>query len=298
MSLLLATLALAFSPACAPEGEVQPVDGPESLFLRYTEKDEATGEASLQTAIVRYKDDEGRAVDLIGVVHIGEQSYYEEMNAIFKSYEALLYELVAPETYRPEKAEHTSGLGLFQKGFGDMLGLTFQLDWIDYQAENFVHADVTPGRLSDLMDENGDNLYTVMLSAMLASMKANANIDPEEAQAAGIEMMLALLSTDNGRSLKNVLAKQFGDLEKLAAGLNDSRAGELLLTERNKACVEVIEKQLDAGQKRIGVFYGAAHMPDLEKRLRGMGFEATSEVWLDAWAVPARKKKKKQAQEF
>lgn len=289
MNLLFASLSLALA-SCAPE-EVVPVAGPESEFLRYVE-DEEEGSAQLQTAVVRYRDEAGRIVDLIGVVHIGEQSYYEDLNALFASYDALLYELVAPASYRPTKEREVGGLGLFQKGFGDLLRLTFQLDHIDYQADNFVHADVTPSRMSELMDEHGENLFSLMLSAMFASMKAQASIDPQEAQTQGVEMLLALLSSDDGRSLKKVLAKQFGDLEKMAAGITDSKVGELLLTERNKACIHVVRDQLGAGERRVGIFYGAAHMPDLEQRLRGMGFDRVSEAWLDAWIVPPKPKKK------
>ncbi|MFG0316276.1 MAG: hypothetical protein ACF8XB_03305 [Planctomycetota bacterium JB042] len=298
MNSLLAPLALV-AAACAPEEEtaapaVETDAGSE--FLRYVEEEEGGG-ARLQTSIVRYKDADGRLVDLIGVVHIGEQSYYEDLNALFTTYDALLYELVAPESYRPTKDRSVGGLGLFQKGFGDLLRLTFQLDHVDYQAENFVHADVTPTRLSELMDERGENLFSLVISAMLTSMKAQASIDPEEAQAQGVEMLLALLSTDGGRSLKKVLARQFGDLERIAAGLGDSKMGELLLTERNKACIEVVEEQLDEGDRRLGVFYGAAHMPDLEQRLLRMGFERASEAWMDAWVVPPRPREKA-AEEF
>ncbi len=297
MNSLLAPLALV-AAACAPEEETAAPAleaGAGSEFLRYVEEED--GGARLQTSIVRYKDADGRLVDLIGVVHIGEQAYYEDLNALFATYDALLYELVAPESYRPTKDRSVGGLGLFQKGFGDLLRLTFQLDHVDYQAENFVHADVTPRRLSELMDERGENLFSLVISAMLTSMKAQASIDPEEAQAQGVEMLLALLSTDDGRSLKKVLARQFGDLERIAAGLGDSKMGELLLTERNKACIEVVEEQLDDGDRRLGVFYGAAHMPDLERRLHGMGFERASDAWMDAWVVPPRPKKKA-AEEF
>jgi hypothetical protein len=39
---------------------------------------------------------------------------------------------------------------------------------------------------------------------------------------------------------------------------------------------------------RIGIFYGAAHMPDMEQRLRadfGLAWQKT--VWVDAWQLGA-----------
>ena len=63
---------------------------------------------AMQTAIVRYvpaKDVvEGKRpdsypmyVDLVGAVHIGDKSYYQDLNRRFRKYDAVLYELVAPE---------------------------------------------------------------------------------------------------------------------------------------------------------------------------------------------------------
>jgi hypothetical protein len=37
----------------------------------------------------------------------------------------------------------------------------------------------------------------------------------------------------------------------------------------------------------LAVFYGAAHLPDLEKRLRGVGFGRMAERWLTAWDLSA-----------
>ena len=56
---------------------------------------------ALQTEIISYKAEEGKwkgvTVDLIGVVHIGDKDYYKALNKRFRDYDAVLYELVAPE---------------------------------------------------------------------------------------------------------------------------------------------------------------------------------------------------------
>ena len=36
-------------------------------------------------------------VDLVGVVHIGDAAYYQQLNKEFKAYEAVLYEMVKPQ---------------------------------------------------------------------------------------------------------------------------------------------------------------------------------------------------------
>ena len=66
-------------------------------FLRVLE-DRNGQPLAMQTAITRYRPDEGSlVVDLVGVVHIGEADYYEQLNRQFEVYDVVLFELVAPE---------------------------------------------------------------------------------------------------------------------------------------------------------------------------------------------------------
>jgi hypothetical protein len=39
------------------------------------------------------------------------------------------------------------------------------------------------------------------------------------------------------------------------------------------------------GKKKIGIFYGAAHYPDMEERMLKQGFKKTAHEWLTAWDV-------------
>ncbi|MFM7928314.1 MAG: hypothetical protein ACKO9Q_11420, partial [Pirellula sp.] len=59
------------------------------LFVRVKESDAGTPQA-LECAVVSYKIASGpyagAVIDLIGAVHIGEQSYYQRLNSMFKSY--------------------------------------------------------------------------------------------------------------------------------------------------------------------------------------------------------------------
>ena len=45
--------------------------------------------------------------------------------------------------------------------------------------------------------------------------------------------------------------------------------GRILVGNRNAAAMRVFQKELTRGRKRIGIFYGGAHMPDFERRLIG-----------------------------
>lgn len=86
----------------------------------------------------------GVEVALIGAVHIGEPAYYRKLNELFKNFDALLYELVAdPGAGVPDPKERgISPISTIQVGMKDSLQLTFQLDEVDYDAKNFVHARI------------------------------------------------------------------------------------------------------------------------------------------------------------
>src|SRR5215212_4290009 len=75
-------------------------------FLRLTRDEKKTPQA-LETAIVTYVPvDPAKGditVELVGAVHIGDKAYYEALNKEFEQYDALLYELVAPENTKVPK---------------------------------------------------------------------------------------------------------------------------------------------------------------------------------------------------
>ena len=68
---------------------------------------------SLDTAVVRYCETAEAAaragrnkpleVDLVGAVHLGSRSYYNSLDRLFRNYDAVLYELVAPDNARVPK---------------------------------------------------------------------------------------------------------------------------------------------------------------------------------------------------
>ena len=89
---------------------------PPESFIRI-ERDENREPVALQTVIAKYVpvgSATGVEIDLVAVVHIGEQAYYRRLNREFQKYDAVLYELVAPEGTRPTKGGERSGPGLWE----------------------------------------------------------------------------------------------------------------------------------------------------------------------------------------
>jgi hypothetical protein len=84
--------------------------------------------------------------------------------------------------------------------------------------------------------------------------------------------------------LKLLIAPEFGDIDGKLAALEGPN-GSVLVTERNKAAIKVAKEQLAKGKKNLAIFYGAAHMNDMSKRLGEMGFEPVATRWVTAWDV-------------
>jgi hypothetical protein len=248
-------------------------------FLRFVP--DKLGGGTLQTAVTTYRDEQGRTVDLVAAVHVADPKYYAALEKSFKDYDALLYEMVKPEGEPPpEKGEKTSGMvTMLQRFMKTVLELQYQLDGIDYSAPNFVHADLDVDTFERMQAERGESIFGLMLKSMLDSMGAE---DPIQAEASTGKLLMALQAPDRGKQLKLVVAKQFDDIEAAMSGL-DGPDGSVILTERNKKCLEVLNQQLNAGKKHLGIFYGAAHLPDMEQRVEAMGFKQVAKRWRVAW---------------
>ena len=107
----------------------------------------------------------GVEIDLEAVVHIGERAYYERLNKGFVKYDAVLYELVAPEGNKPPKGgekKSDNPVAMLQQGMKLFLRLQHQLEVIDYQRANFIHADLSPEGMKKAMKEHGDDEITIV----------------------------------------------------------------------------------------------------------------------------------------
>ncbi len=253
---------------------------------------------ALQTATTRFvsqRGADGLTVDLIGVVHIGDRKYYETFNEKFKQYDVLLYELVAPAgTIIPPGGREAADnpITMMQDMAQTMLGLASQTDHVDYTAGNFVHADMSPTEMAEAMKERGDNAMTFALSAA-ADLIRQANLRAKQLAAeqarsdappmAPVDLITMLTDSAAGSKLKVQMAEQFG-----AMGSTDMALGatinQAIVRDRNAAAMRVLQKQVAQGHRKIGIFYGAAHMPDFETRLtRDFGLRRKSTQWQTAW---------------
>ncbi len=285
-------------PAAPPalERPVRRAPPPKS-FVRLA-RDEDGAPAKLQTAVVRYGPADDAAddlvVDLIAAVHVADRRYYKDLDELLGEYEALLYELVRPDGAalpdgRPVEADDPLSMLV---SFGlDHLGLASQTDHIDYTRANFVHADLSPAQMWAKVEERGDDALSLALGVVADSIRQQNRM--ERRLAAGdapaslaalqdVDPLELLFAPDGAMRMKRLFAEQLAGAA-LEAGLGET-LDTLLIDDRNDACVRVFERERSRGTRTIGIFYGAAHMPDLDRRLRDeFDLVPRKVVWVTAW---------------
>jgi hypothetical protein len=250
----------------------------------------------MQTAIVRYMPSASSAsrapleVDLVGAVHIGDVAYYRQLNERFKLYDALLYELVAPEGTVVQPGRGTSNvnpIGAMQNGIKRLLELDHQLEQVDYTQPNFVHADMSPDEFLQSMKDRNESFLQMYFRLLGQAMAQQSELNAK-GESLDFELFSALFSRDRPRRLKMALAKQLAEMESLMVSFGGEQ-GSVIITERNKKALAVLKKQLADGKKRVGIFYGAGHLNDMDERLRkDFGLQPKSITWLTAWNLAAK----------
>jgi hypothetical protein len=253
-------------------------------FIRY--QAESQTEGHVDTAVKTYIRADGVAVTLFAALHVADRAYYEKMEEQFKECDALLYEMV-----RDTEVDMTSQVGTdnplsqLQIGMKRMLGLEFQLEAIDYSRPNFVHADLDPDTFFRLQEERGESILGLMLQAILAEQARQAN-NPQ-ANISGLQLLMAFFSSDRAHALKLLLGQQMEQMEAMLAGIDRGSDGQgsVLVQGRNEHAMRVLDREIKQGRRKIGIFYGAGHMPDFERRLEALGFRKSAEHWLVAWDI-------------
>ncbi len=264
--------------------------GHDWVRVEYDKDGELVG---MQTAIVRYTNanakksaiDKPTEVDLIGAVHIGDIAYYRKLNDHFKQYDALLYELVAPEGTVVKQGRGTSNahpVGAMQNAIKSLLELDHQLEYVDYMRPNFVHADMSPDEFRQSMKDRNET-FLQLYFRLLGQAMAHQNQIAAKGGTSDFDLFAALFAKDRPRRLKMVLAEQLSEMESLMVSFGGEQ-GSVIISERNKKALGVLKKELADGKKRVGIFYGAGHLNDMDERLRkDFSLEPVSITWLTAW---------------
>ncbi len=260
----------------------------------------SANEESLQVALVRFQPRSGDKtwfVDLVSAVHVADKAYYDELNKRFN--DAVLYELVAPEgtkipyqTTVDKESQSTAGkadwqrakspITLIQTMMTDILGLSFQMDAVDYSANHFIHADFSPQEFSDSMEARGETIFGMVLQLWRAGLAKQLTAG----NSSNMDIMQLLMASDKQLALKQLMAKEFVGSEAIFDAFEGAE-GSTLVAARNQKALKVLKRTLiDKKPESVAIFYGAGHMQDFQQRLiTDFDLVPVSVEWIDAWSL-------------
>jgi hypothetical protein len=306
--------------AAADVKEVAPDADPPTgtKFVRYTGAKEARRQG-LETALVHYVHPQtGRRVDLVGAVHIGDMAYYREVQRALEAVDLVLYELVKSKDEKPEAKDEDGEANVirsFQTKLATWFGLAFQMDGIAYDRPHFVHADMTAEEFMEAAQRLGAGGFAEALTGgkrpppkpEAPKGEEPGHPEPEpaeqkepappaqnplsgiEGQVRMLEGMLKALGIEDEkrgpavrRTLKAFMGRMMAIMGPNMGAMLGGGAGKLLIDSRNEVAVERL-KEVPEGARSVAIFYGAAHLPDLAKRLEALGYQRVGGRWLLAW---------------
>jgi hypothetical protein len=264
-------------------------------FIRYV--DQSDGSATLETSVVRLTKGD-TTVDLIGAIHIADQAYFVDLNLRFKDYDAVLYELVKSGPGVPEKPAEVkeqqqgrgasmNAVGMLQKFMKNSLGLSYQIDEVDYTPANFIHADLFSDQFAKMSEERGQELWRLLLKSFTMDPNDPAVRKAVASQPGPMDLIRAMQAPDREARLKRMMGKTMEGADEMIDAMF-GKESSVLIDARNERALEVLKEQMAAGKKKIAIFYGAGHMRKMEEvMLKDMGFSIQGDpTWLVAWQIP------------
>jgi hypothetical protein len=287
-------------------------NGEPASYLRVTGEADGSRRLELASRTLASPEHKKLKVTLLGVSHIGDLSFYKSVQQRLDAADLVLFEGVGwgdgPPKAKPGK---TSGVGELQDSLANSMGLVFQLRAIRYDRPHFRNSDMSLRAFTDSLSGNksklGNNADGEVVSGKPGKVARKGKDD-----LAAQEMMRAL-SGDSivfsfvsgalnifGKSPKfrglmklamvETLGSLGGDVSTLAkaAGPGMEKFMRIALEKRNAIVIKDLEKILKdkEGYGDVVVFYGAAHMLDIERQLsEKFGFASVGEKWLPAFGV-------------
>ena len=167
------------------------------------------------------------------------------------------------------------------------LGLESQLSGVNYFQPNFVHADMSLTQFFKLQDQRNEGFLKLWFKAVKTQL-AHPELTAQN-QPGLLKILEILCRNDSAVELKRIVGRTFDNVEALMTGIEGDN-GTVIIAERNKIALGVLDKQVAEGKKNLAIFYGSAHLQDMQKRLAARGFTRVKHEWLTAWDLPPEPK--------
>lgn len=198
-----------------------------------------------------------------------------------------------------------SGEGI-QAKLANALGLEFQLAAVDYNRAAWRNSDMTVDELQEKLEASGLSggaLFSLLDGSSLSSKLVSfilSFIEGNPALAMTCKVMLVETISHSDEMLAAQAGKGGKEMAKMAAFMR------VLVVDRNEVVMKDLRAVIDEEPevKTVALFFGAGHLPDMEKRLvEEFGYERSGEQWftgmdLDLASVPGGVAQAKQMREM
>ncbi len=247
----------------------------------------------LYTPLREYKRDDV-AVTAVGMIHIGQESYYKKVQSILDGFDEGFFEGIKEPKDAGVKKEAEKFRDMY-KTMAKYMGLTSQKDHLKYQ-ENWENPDMTadeffgPKRTkTPQLPTNLDwNFVQQKISDLLKDHIEKMLKEQQEQNFTLMDKVQETYPKELSRVLKGYAMFQYklpiGDfvLDLMPAPFNK----EVILTKRNKMLFDAMQPKLDnPTNDKYCVVYGAAHLVELDEYLKRQNLDLASETWLEAWKI-------------
>lgn len=267
------------------------------------------GSLTLSTPLAVYINREGKVVYLVGALHFGEEEYYKELNKRFSTYDVVLFEMVGGEKMQrvlhlikrnnagvitdEERKELKSLVDQLNKEnegenklrklipgqYENMISLTgwvSQQDGIDYSFTHFIHADMTKEEMDKAQRARGESMIGFSIAGAFDSLTDPASLSFSRL----VKVMTSALKSRNREEMKKAFIEMMGNGE-----VEELMGNSVLLEGRNDKCLSVFDRLVCERPelRRIGIFYGAAHLTDLHAKMETRGYKLRALEWIPAW---------------
>ena len=260
-------------------------DGDRSPFARFHRT--GRSEATLDTSVCLYRHPETlRTVGLVAAVHIAEGPYYQALQDELDRFDLVLFERIGTREERESELwARYAMFGELQHEMAKLLELRHQADEVSYDRKTFRHADLTLSEFHRHLEERGDDgvpserltrLLGPLVKLGVALARSMGTLDPHQTNR--LCWQIARILMEDPRIL------EVGELEDG----NDAGVDDVIIGVRNDHAWRVFQEALPENHQRIAIFYGAAHLPDFDRRLRATGWERVEVRWIPAWQIPVR----------
>jgi hypothetical protein len=246
---------------------------------------------AVQTSSVEYSAPGGAGpqVWLIGVCHMGTLEYFRAVQQRLDAQTVVLFEGADVDEIQCGLVASVDDPGPRQR-LSEVLGLTWQLQGIDYRRPHFINSDLpwdeVEQQVSALIAAHSGARARKILEDALARIQGSP----------GAHEMLKPLLAGPPETTRLLFVEGLPRHELDGSATNElpelKALSEIIITKRNAVVMRDLRAQLALlkhGQS-VAIFYGANHMPELARRLRDeLHYTAGPERWDTAFtADPAK----------